>query len=71
MGTALAFIAAIVALGCLVLLLIDVEFFKKDLVAQDRTVLQASSKPWLVAIGLILPAIFGVATAAWAVPTGQ
>ena len=71
LGTALAFIAAIVALGCLVLLLIDVEFFKKDLVAQDRTVLQASSKPWLVAIGLILPAIFGVATAAWAVPTGQ
>ena len=71
LGTALAFIAAIVALGCLVLLLIDVEFFKKDLVAQDRTVLQASNKPWLVAIGLILPAIFGVATAAWAVPTGQ
>lgn len=71
LGTAVAFIAAIIAMGSLVLLLVDLEFFKKDLVAKDRTVLQASSKPWLVAIGLILPALFGVATAAWAVPTGQ
>lgn len=71
LGTAVAFIAAIIALGSLLMLLLDLDFFKKDLVAKDRTVLQASSKPWLVAIGLILPALFGVATAAWAVPTGQ
>lgn len=71
LGTALAFIAAVVGMISLVLMLIDTEFFKKDLVAKDRTILQASSKPWLVAVGLILPAIFGVATAAWAVPTGQ
>lgn len=71
LGTAIAFIAAIVAMGCLVMTLVDMDYFKKDLVAKDRTILQASNNPWLVALGLILPAIFGVATAAWAVPTGQ
>ncbi|MBP5224465.1 MAG: hypothetical protein J6Z38_02640 [Lachnospiraceae bacterium] len=69
-GTAVAFIAIIVALIALVLLLLDTEFFKKDLVAKERPIVQAG-KWWLVLIGLVLPALFGAATAAWAVPTGQ
>ncbi|MBQ9910329.1 MAG: hypothetical protein IJM50_02410 [Lachnospiraceae bacterium] len=69
-GTAVAFIAIIVALIALVLILLDTEFFKKDLVAKERPVVQAG-KWWLVLIGLVLPALFGAATAAWAVPTGQ
>ena len=70
-GTALAFAAIIVAMICLVLMLVDLDFFKKDLVVPDRTILQASPKKWVILLGLILPALFGVATAAWAVPTGQ
>jgi len=70
-GTAIAFIAIIVALICFVLLLADLDFFKKDLVAKDRPVLEASPKKWAVILGLVLPALFGAATAAWAVPTGQ
>ena len=70
-GTAIAFIAIIVALICGALLLLDTEFFKKDLVTKERTVVEASPKWWLVCIGLVLPALFGAATAAWAVPTGQ
>ena len=70
-GTALAFVAVIVLMICLVLMLVDLDFFKKDLVTPKRTVLQASPKKWLVLLGLLLPALFGVAIAAWAVPTGQ
>ena len=70
-GTALAFVAIIVAMICVVLWMLDLDFFKKDLVAQKRTVLQANPKHWAVWAGLLLPALFGAATAAWAVPTGQ
>lgn len=70
-GTALAFVAAIVALICIVLLLVDTEFFKKDLVAKERPMVEAKPKHWALWLGLILPAVFGAATAAWAVPTGQ
>ena len=55
----------------LVLILLDLDFFRKDLVAQPRTVIEASPKKWTLWAGLIIPAIFGAATAAWAVPTGQ
>jgi hypothetical protein len=71
LGTALAFIGIIVAMICLVLLLVDLDFFKKDLVTKERTVLETTPKKWVRWIGLLLPAIFGAATAAWAVPTGQ
>ncbi len=70
-GTALAFVAAVVALICVVLLLVDTEFFKKDLVAKERVMVEANPKSWALWLGLILPAVFGAATAAWAVPTGQ
>jgi uncharacterized membrane protein len=70
-GTALAFVAIVVAMICLVLLLVDLDFFRKDLEAKERTVLETSPKKWVRWVGLILPAIFGAATAAWAVPTGQ
>lgn len=70
-ATAIAFAAIIVALISLVTILLDFDFFKKDLVTGERTILEASSKKWLVCLGLILPALFGAATAAWAVPTGQ
>ena len=70
-GTALAFAAIICAMICLVLILLDLDFFRKDLVAQPRTVIEASPKKWTLWAGLIIPAIFGAATAAWAVPTGQ
>jgi hypothetical protein len=70
-GTALAFIGIIVAMICLVLLLVDLDFFKKDLVTKERTVLETTPKKWVRWIGLLFPAIFGAATAAWAVPTGQ
>lgn len=70
-GTAIAFIALVVAMICLIMLLLDTEFFKKDLVTQERTVAEASPKKWVNILGLLLPAIFGVLTAAWAVPTGQ
>jgi len=70
-GTALAFVAAVVALICVVLLLVDTEFFKKDLVAKERVMVEANPKNWALWLGLILPAVFGAATAAWAVPTGQ
>ena len=70
-GTALAFAAIVVAMIALMMILLDLDFFKKDLVAKERPLLQASPKKWVVALGLILPALFGVATAAWAVPTGQ
>lgn len=71
LGTALAFVAVIICLICVVSFLLDLDFFKSDLVAKERTVLQVSKKKWLVCLGLILPAIWGAATAAWAVPTGQ
>ena len=70
-GTAIAFIALVVAMICLIMLLLDMKFFKKDLVTQERTVAEASPKKWGNILGLLLPAIFGVLTAAWAVPTGQ
>lgn len=70
-GTAIAFIALVVAMICLIMLLLDLEFFKKDLTTQERTVAEASSKKWVSILGLLLPAIFGVLTAPWAVPTGQ
>lgn len=70
-GTALAFTAIIVAMICLVLLLVDLDFFKKDLVAKDRPLIEGRTKHWALWAGLLLPAIFGAATAAWAVPTGQ
>ena len=70
-GTAIAFIALVVAMICLIMLLLDIKFFKKDLVTQERTVAEASPKKWVNILGLLLPAIFGVLTAAWAVPTGQ
>lgn len=70
-GTALAFAAIVVAMIAVIMLLLDLDFFKKDLVAKERPLLQVSPKKWVVALGLILPALFGVATAAWAVPTGQ
>jgi len=70
-GTALAFIAIILAMICVVLMLVDLDFFKKDLVAKERTVLEANPKNWVLWVGLLLPAFFGAATAAWAVPTGQ
>ncbi len=56
---------------CIVTLLLDLDFFKEDLVTANRTVLEASPRKWFVCLGLVLPAIFGAATAAWAVPTGQ
>lgn len=70
-GTALAFAAIIVAMICVVLLLLDLDFFKKDLVAEGTSPLEAKPKSWILWVGLILPALFGTATAAWAVPTGQ
>lgn len=70
-GTALAFVAIVVAMICLILLIVDLDFFRKDLEAKERTVLETSPKKWVRWVGLILPAIFGAATAAWAVPTGQ
>ncbi len=71
LGTALAFVAAVVAMICLVMLLLDTEFFKKDLVTADRPIAEASNSKWVNILGLLLPALFGVLTAAWAVPTGQ
>ncbi len=71
LGTALSFIAVIIAMICVVSFLIDLDFFKDDLVTKERVVLEASPKKWFVCLGLILPALFGAATAAWAVPTGQ
>ena len=71
LGTALSFVAVIICLICVVSFLLDLDFFKSDLVAKERTVLQVSPKKWLVCLGLILPAVWGAATAAWAVPTGQ
>jgi uncharacterized membrane protein YiaA len=70
-GTALAFVAIIAAMICLVLLLVDLDFFKKDLVTKERVVLEANRRKWVVWLGLLLPALFGAAIAAWAVPTGQ
>ena len=70
-GTALAFVAIVVAMICLILLIVDLDFFRKDLEAKERTVLETSPKKWVRWVGLLLPAIFGAATAAWAVPTGQ
>lgn len=70
-GTAVAFAAIVVAMVCLLMMLLDLEYFRADLVTKDRTLVQASSKKWVVALGILLPALFGVATAAWAVPTGQ
>jgi hypothetical protein len=70
-GTALAFTAIIVAMICLVMLLLDLDFFKKDLVAQERPLIEGNPKSWVLWLGLLLPAVFGAATAAWAVPTGQ
>ncbi|WP_026489882.1 alpha/beta hydrolase [Butyrivibrio sp. XBB1001] len=71
LGTALSFIAVIIAMICVVSFLIDLDFFKEDLVTKERVVLEASPKKWFVCLGLVLPALFGAATAAWAVPTGQ
>ena len=70
-GTALAFIAIILAMICLVLLLVDLDFFKKDLVTKERTILETNPKKWVRWVGLLIPAIFGAAIAKWAVPTGQ
>ena len=70
-GTALAFAAIIAAMICLVMILLDLDFFKKDLVTKERPVIEGDPKSWVLWLGLILPAIFGAATAAWAVPTGQ
>jgi hypothetical protein len=70
-GTALAFAAIVVAMISLVMWLLEIDFFKKDLVAKERTLIEAQPKKWYFWVGLILPAIFGAATAAWAVPTGQ
>jgi len=70
-GTALAFVAIIAAMICLVLLLVDLDFFKKDLVTKERVVLEAHRRKWVVWLGLLLPALFGAAIAAWTVPTGQ
>lgn len=70
-GTALAFVSIIVAMICLVLMLTDLDFFKKDLVAKKRPELEANPKSWVLWVGLLLPALFGAATASWAVPTGQ
>ena len=70
-GTALAFAAIICAMICLVHILLDLDFFKKDLVAQPRTIIEGNPKKWTLWAGIIIPAIFGAATAAWAVPTGQ
>ena len=67
----IAFVAAVVAMICLVMLLLDTEFFKKDLVTADRPIAEASNSKWVNILGLLLPALFGVLTAAWAVPTGQ
>jgi len=52
-------------------LLVDLDFFKKDLVTKERVVLEANRRKWVVWLGLLLPALFGAAIAAWAVPTGQ
>ena len=70
-GTALAFAAIIAAMICLVMLLVDTEFFKKDLVAKERPMVEAKPKSLVLWLGLLIPAVFGAATAAWAVPTGQ
>ena len=70
LGTALAFVAAVVAMICLVMILLDMEFFKKDLVTKERPIAEAGNK-WVSILGLLLPALFGVLTAAWAVPRGQ
>ena len=69
-GTAISFIAAIVILVCVVFLLLETEFFKKDLIS-ERTVLEGNPKHWATWVGIIIPAIFGAAIAKWAVPTGQ
>lgn len=70
-GTALAFVAIIAAMIFLLLLLLDLDFFKKDLVTKERVVLETNPKIWVRWAGLLLPALFGAATASWAVPTGQ
>lgn len=70
-GTAVSFAAIIVVMICAVMLLLDLDYFKKDLITKERTVLEADTRKWPVWVGLILPAIFGAATASWAVPTGQ
>ena len=71
LGTALAFVGTIAAMICLVLLLVDLDFFKKDLVTKDRTILETNPKVWARWAGLILPALFGALIAKWAIPTGQ
>lgn len=70
-GTALAFIAIIVAMICLGLMLVDLDFFKKDIVTKERTILETNPKVWARWVGLLLPALFGAAIASWAIPTGQ
>lgn len=70
-GTAIAFVAIVIALICVLMLLLDLDYFKKDLVTHDRPLLEAKPKSIILWIGLLLPAFFGAATAAWAVPTGQ
>ncbi len=70
-GTAIAFAALIVAMVCLLMILLDLDYFKKDLITKERTVVEASPKWWIIALGLLIPGIFGMLTAAWAVPTGQ
>lgn len=70
-GTALAFIAVIVVLLCVVMLLLEIDFFKKDLVCDQRKIIEAKPRSWTLWVGLIVPAVFGAATASWAVPTGQ
>ncbi len=70
-GTAVAFAAIVIALICVVMILADTEFFKKDIVAKERKVIEANPKHWILWVGLLLPAFFGAATASWAVPTGQ
>ncbi|MGI6724693.1 MAG: hypothetical protein ACOX62_00555 [Christensenellales bacterium] len=47
-GTALAFVAIIAAMICLVLLLVDLDFFKKDLVTKERVVLEANRRKWVL-----------------------
>jgi dienelactone hydrolase len=71
LGTALSFIGAIVLLICLFNLLLGMDFFKKDLINENRVILEGNPRKWTLWAGLVLPAIFGAATAAWAVPTGQ
>ncbi len=70
-GTAMAFFATIIMLVCIVFLLLDLDWFKKDLINENRTILQGSPADWTLWVGIILPALFGAAVAKWAVPTGQ